>query len=122
MKRYWLVLVLLIAAVCDRSAEPPGRRIGKAPTLQNREAILRERQELANRLLAPGDSITINVYLLVDKQGLPHQPEVKQQLDARLANAAMALVLRMRFNPATIDGTPQDVLLTVPVRFIAEER
>jgi TonB family protein len=117
MLRIAMVCVLLTFA-CNK---PDDGRVAtdiKAPTLRNREQILREREKIGARLLTPGESLTVRVYLYVDKQGMPRQIEVKQELpDFRLRDSAIALVERMRFNPATEKGQPKDVMLTVPVRF-----
>jgi hypothetical protein len=114
--RKWLVPALAIALLAcgkgEQAQEPP-----KPPTLQNREAFIAERDALGAQLMPPGDSVTISVYVLIDSIGMVHQPEIKQDVDPRLRDAAIALVRKMRFNPAVADGKPKAVLLTIPVRF-----
>jgi hypothetical protein len=112
------ILPLLLALVaCSRGGEAQEQqRTAKPPTLQNREAFIAERDALGARLLPPGDSVTIRVFVFIDENGRVHQPEVRQELDARLIDAAIALVRKMHFNPAIADGKPTGVLLTIPVR------
>ena len=114
IRRIILSVVLLATVACSRGTEE--RQPPKPPTLQNREAIITERDALGARLLAPGDSVTIRVFVFIDEQGRVSQPEVKQQVDQRLIDAAVALVRKMHFNPAIADGKPTGVLLTIPVR------
>lgn len=114
-----LIACLAFAACNNRN---DGKRVAEgvtAPRLANRQEILAQRTEIANRLLAPGDSILIPVYIYVDPQGLPHQPEIKQDvLDPRVGEAVIALVRNMRFTPAMKDGQPTTVMLTVPVKLV----
>lgn len=118
MKRTIALALLLMAATGCKQGQPSGERAAntKPPTLQNRETFLKARDQLAAQLLPVGDSVTIKVYVLIDETGRVHQPEVKQQLDQKLIDAAVSLVRQMHFNPATTDGKPQKVLLTVPVK------
>jgi hypothetical protein len=109
-----LPVLLVTAVACNRTEEK--QRSAKPPTLQNREAFIAERDALGARLLAPGDSVTIRVFVFIDATGRVSQPEVKQQLDQRVIDAAIALVRKMHFNPAIADGKPTGVLLTIPVR------
>lgn len=91
----------------------------RAPRLVNREAILEEREAISERLLAQGDSLLIKVHIYVDEQGIPRQPEIKQEIaDRRIHDAAIALVRKMRFQPATEDGRPTPVMLTIPVKLV----
>jgi hypothetical protein len=115
IRRFILPLVMLAAVACSKGTQEQPRT-AKPPTLQNREAFIAERNALGAQLLPPGDSVTINVYVFIDESGRVNQPEVKQQLDQRLTDAAIALVRKMHFNPAIADGKPQGVLLTIPVR------
>ena len=91
----------------------------RAPTLRNREDVIRYRDEAARLLLPPGDSITVRVHARIDAQGIAHQPEIKDTLlDERLKGAAISVVQMMHFNPAIADGQPTSVLMTIPVRFV----
>lgn len=61
----------------------------------------------------------IKVHIYVDVQGMPRQPEIKQEIaDRRIHDAAIALVRNMRFQPATEDGRPTPVMLTIPVKLV----
>ena len=91
----------------------------RAPTLINRDQVSKYRDDAARLLLPAGDSLTVQVFARIDEQGMPHQPEIKQDLqDERIRGAAISVVQMMRFNPAQADGRPVSVLLTIPVRFL----
>lgn len=114
-------VALLLAAASTRPAAAQGIiRSGSVtpPVLQNREAIIKERDRLSIRLVGKHDTVTVRVFVLVDNRGNIFQPEVKDPVkDARLARAAIALVTNMRFKPAMQNGQPRAVLYTIPVRF-----
>lgn len=113
-----VLLLLLMCAACNQKGSHVAEGV-RAPTLANREEILAQRQRLADAVLKPGDSIIVPVYIYVDSTGLPKQPEIKMvPLDPRIHNAAMELVRNMRFHPATRDGKPTTVMLTVPVKLV----
>jgi hypothetical protein len=66
-----------------------------------------------------GDSVTVYVYARIDEQGVPRQPEVKQEVqDERIKGAAISVVQKMQFTPAHAEGRPTSVLLTIPVKFV----
>jgi len=118
---WWLVRGLALVCVCAGSAPAQGalRSVTtKPPVLQNRAAIIKERDRLSEKLVGEHDTVTVRVFILVDDVGRIHQPEVKGPVkDQRLIKAAIALVTNMRFAPATENGRPLAVLLTVPVQF-----
>ncbi|MGQ0814804.1 MAG: energy transducer TonB [Gemmatimonadota bacterium] len=110
-----LVGALLLTLACGGpEGDPPNRTI-KSPTVKNRAALLAQRDSLGKELLQPGDSVKIRVFVLIDEHGVPRGPEIKQEIDPRIARAALDLVLSMRFNPAIENGKPKAVLMTVPV-------
>ena len=90
----------------------------RSPTVANREDIIRQRDSMAVELVDPGDTVMAYVFVDIDEQGLAHQPEVRPKLeDQRIEKAAIDLVMRMRFNPATEDGKPKHVMMKLPVQF-----
>lgn len=112
------LFLLLLAAACTKEDSRVAEGV-RSPTLANREEILAQRQRLADQVLQPGDSIIVPVYIYVDPTGLPKQPEIKMEpLDPRVHDAALELVRNMRFHPATKDGKPTTVMLTVPVKLV----
>ena len=123
MKRIAIVLACLAISSCKKTEDPnldihdrPTQT--KSPTVANREDIIRQRDSMAVELVNPGDTITAYVFIRVDEQGIAHQPELKPMPeDPRIAKAAVDLVMRMHFNPATENGKPRSVLMKLPVRF-----
>lgn len=112
------LFLLLLLAACNKEESRVAEGV-RSPTLANREEILAQRQRLAEELLQPGDSLIVPVYIYVDSTGLPKQPEIKMEpLEPRIHNAAIELVRNMRFHPATKDGKPTTVMLTVPVKLV----
>jgi hypothetical protein len=105
------------AAQIPRPVRPT--RSVKPPTLNNRDEVIEYRDAAARALLPAGDSLTVDVYARIDGEGVPHQPEVKQQLeDQRLVGAAISVVQKMQFTPAQVDGQATSVLIKIPVRFV----
>lgn len=127
--KLWRLLTLLATLACakgDDAEPPPPVALPPAaettatttpPVLQNREQIVTERARLSERLVGPGDTLTVNVFVVIDSTGAVSQPEIKQELPDSITEAAYWLVGRMHFAPAQADGRPKTVLLTIPVRF-----
>jgi hypothetical protein len=90
----------------------------RAPRLTNRQEILRERNALGQRLLAPGDSMVVRVFALIDEKGLARDLEIKDEYPEHVKAAVLALVRKMQFTPGQAAGKPKAVLLTIPVKLV----
>jgi len=123
-----LVIVVALLGACGPSDRrdyegPPKPVTSEAPvtppTLINRAEVIAYRDAAARELLPKGDSVTIKVYVRIDRDGLVHQPEVKDEgADKLLVGAAVSVTQMMRFAPAQQEGHATTVLLTIPVRFV----
>lgn len=109
-----LALILLIAGRAGAQDKVETR----APRLNNRQEILRERAALAQRVLAPGDSVIVRVFALIDEEGMARQLEIKDEFEEHVKDGALELVQKMRFTPAQQAGKPKTVLLTIPVKLV----
>lgn len=129
MRRWLAALLVLCPVACSQpdqnqqqDREKPRPVIARGPisppVLENREEVVRYRDLAARTLLPPGDSLTVKVFARIDEQGIPHQPEVRQNVDESIIGAAISVVQTMHFTPAQEDGKPISVLLTIPVRFV----
>lgn len=115
--RIVLVIALLLGCSLPAIAQIPQRATIKPPVLKNRTEIMAERQRLARRVLEPGDSLLIRVYVYVDEQGVTRYPEIKTPSgNAKADSAAMALIRKMVWHPA--QNTKRGVMLTIPVMFV----
>jgi hypothetical protein len=115
-----VTLALLLLSASTAAAQVPQRTTVKAPVLKNREAIMAERQRIANTLLQRGDSLIIRVYAFVDERGVTSQPEVKEPSRYPEADtAAMRLVKKMRWQPA--QNARRGVMLTIPVMLVRKK-
>jgi TonB family protein len=59
----------------------------------------------------------VMIRLVVDTNGMPQAMQVVKPLPAGLSDAAMAAVRKYRFRPATKDGKPVPVMVTIVVNF-----
>lgn len=114
--KYGALLALLLLLPAAASAQ--NKVETRAPRLNNRQEILEERDALARRLLAPGDSLVVRVYALIDERGQPHDVDIKDEYEEHVKFAVLALVQKMRFTPAQSAGKPKTVLLTIPVKLV----
>ena len=114
--KYGALLALLLSIPALASAQ--NKVDTRAPRLNNRQEILRERDALARRLLAPGDSVVVRVFALIDEKGQPRDVDTKDEYEERVREAAVGLVRKMRFTPAQLGGKPKTVLLTIPVKLV----
>jgi TonB family protein len=72
--------------------------------------------QLDRKHRAPFDGVCL-VSLLVDENGIPQDVKVVQPLDPILDEAAVTSVRKYRFKPATQDGHPVPIRITVNVAF-----
>ena len=115
--RIAVLVSLLLVFAGSAHAQTVQRGAIKSPVLKNRAQILSEREALAQRLLAPGESVLVRVYIYVDEKGETHWPEIKTSsgnVDAD--TAAINLVRKMKWQPA--QNADRGVMLTVPVKFV----
>jgi hypothetical protein len=109
------LFVLMFFCVSTAAAQAPNRI--KPPVLKNREAIIAERERIAQKLLQPGDSLLIKVFAYVDENGVTKMPEVKTSSgNAKADTAAMQLVSRMQWQPA--QNVRRGVMMTIPVKLV----
>jgi len=59
------------------------------------------------------------VKLVVGTDGIPHSLVVEQSIDPALDEAALKSVAALRYEPATLQGQPVEVIVRVPVDFAA---
>ena len=109
-----LVVLMLLGASTAAAQTPTGI---KGPVLKNREAVVAERERIAQRLLKRGDSLLVKVFAYVDEQGVTRMPEVKTSSGNPQADtAAMQLVLKMQWQPA--QNVRRGVMMTIPVKLV----
>lgn len=112
------VLFVFALLCCTASAFAQKPAVVQPPRLINRAAIVAEQTKMAAKLVKPGDTIVVKAFVRIDEKGRVRAPEIKQTFkDPRVAKYAAALVGAMQFKPATQNGKPKSVLLTIPVRF-----
>ncbi len=69
--------------------------------------------ELAQRSAPPSGRVTIRFVVGVD--GVPKEASVTESVDPELDSAVQAAVMSLRYSPATYQGTPVEVVLSVSV-------
>ncbi len=108
------MLLLFAGSAHAQTAKPAAVT---SPILKNRAEILSEREHLAQRLLAPGESVLVRVYIYVNEKGETLWPEIKTSSgNVHADTAAINLVRKMKWQPA--QNAKRGVMLTVPVKFV----
>lgn len=116
MRTAVLVSMLLVFAATAHAQTTRGSGV-KPPVLKNRAEILSAREAIAQRLLKPGDSVMVRVYIYVNEKGETLWPEIKESSgNVHADTAAINLVRKMVWQPA--QNTDRGVMLTVPVKFV----
>ena len=70
-------------------------------------------------LLAPGAKVTVDVSFVVDEKGRVEAARVINSADGRFDASALEAVLRWRFRPGEIGGSPARTFVRVPFVFVA---
>ena len=108
----------------DEPVTPLEEAVYELPELVNREEV----NELLDQVYPPelreaGVSGEVSVRLLVGRDGTvqPGTVAVQEATDPAFVRAALPVVDRMRFRPATIGGMPVSVWVSVPILFELEK-
>ena len=63
----------------------------------------------------------VDVHFVVDRYGMPQDPEIRYQTHKEFGDAVKAVVPRWRFAPARRDGVPVEQKVRMPVVFVVKQ-
>ena len=110
------LLLVLGWARSSWAAPPEGPPEGLVPP-ELTQSVSIEFPEAA-RELSPVPSGRVIVEITIGTDGVPHSPVVVEGVHPVLDTAALEAVIGLRYSPATLDGTPVEIVTEVPIDFL----
>ena len=112
MKRHLILSILVTVVVIGCST----------PQVEIPPQVIRQQAPIYPAdLVDRGIDGMVLVGFVVDIQGVPRDPFILQSTRREFEAPAIAAVQEWRFKPATVDGTPVNTRMTVPISFHVEE-